>query len=97
MPDPTPLKTVIAQVLTQTAARQRPLHDLQRQWAKLAGRALAGHTKPVSLRRGTLYVHTDEPGTSFALTLEKAKLLKRLQTGRYGKIEEIVVTAGEVA
>jgi hypothetical protein len=41
-------------------------------------------------------VASDEPGASFALSLEKPKLLERLQTAAGRPIEEIVVRAGEI-
>ena len=59
---------VIQRVLTHAKQQHGALFAIQRDWTKLVGRALAGHTKPVSLHRGRLIVHADRPGDSFALS-----------------------------
>ena len=62
MSDAKPVRGVIDDVLRQTAKRQRPLFAIQRRWTRLVGKRLAAHTRPVSLRRGRLIVHADQPG-----------------------------------
>ena len=87
---------VVPEVLRQAHGTREALQTLQRQWRQVAGKQLAGHTKPVSVRRGALYVRADEPGASFALSLETPALLRALNAAGVA-VEEIVVVAGEVS
>ena len=91
-----PLRAIMPAVLRESARKRRPLMGIQRDWTKLVGRQLAGHTKPVSLRRGRLIVHADQPGDSFALSFQRAQLLQRLQTKTKERVEEIVIRPGQV-
>ena len=91
------LGAVLPTVLKQVAVRQRALASVQRRWRTLVGRALAEHSRPVSLRRGRLVVHVDYPGDSFALSFERARLLKRLKQQTAGDVDELVIRAGEVS
>ena len=96
MSDAKPVRGVIDDVLRQTAKRQRPLFAIQRRWPRLVGKRLAAHTRPVSLRRGRLIVHADQPGDSFALNYARPRLLEQLQSSAAGGVEEIVIRAGAV-
>ncbi len=88
--------TVLPVVLTQAAKRQGALAAVQRRWRVLVGRALAGHSRPVSLRRGRLVVHVDCPGDSFALSFQRTTLLRRLKQHAKENIEELIIRPGEV-
>ena len=46
-------------------------------WGELVGPALAAHTRPVSLARGTLVVAVDQPGWAAQLGWLEADLLRR--------------------
>ena len=96
MSDAKPVRGVIDDVLRQTAKRQRPLFAIQRRWTRLVGKRLAAHTRPVSLRRGRLIVHADQPGDSFALNYARPRLLEQLQGSAAGGVEEIIIRAGSV-
>ncbi len=87
---------VLPRVLTKATERHQQLLEMQRRWERLAGNAVAKHTKVVAVRRGTLYVQSDEPGSSYAVHLDKPQLLQRLNAGRLHRIEEIVIRAGGV-
>ena len=87
---------VIPEVLRQTRRQHGPLFAIQRRWARLVGKSLAKHTKPVSLRRGRLVVHVDRPGDSFTLSYQRARLIARLQGVTQGHLEEIVLRHGEL-
>ena len=91
-----PIRAVLAAVLQHTKEQQGPLFRIQRNWARLVGKELAAHTKPVSLRRGRLMVYAEEPGESFALKYAKPELLKRLRTAAYGNVSDVVVRPGEI-
>ena len=91
-----PVSELIPHVMRQAAQEHRPLFAIQRSWQKLVGKQLAAHTRPVSLRRGRLVVHADQPGDSFALNYARPRLLEQLQDKAKGGVEEIVIRAGSV-
>ena len=94
---PVRLHTIVSAVLEQTAKQQQPLFTIQRRWGQLVGKALAAHTKPVSLRRGRLVVYVEQPGDGYALNFQRTALLKRLQTTTKGRVEELVVRPGDLS
>ena len=89
------LGDILPQVVRQAATQRAASQDLQQRWARAVGKTLAKRTKPVSVRRGVLYVRTDEPGASYALSLEKPALLSALKAAGL-EVEDIAVLAGEV-
>ena len=89
--------SLLPEVLKRMGERHSALFDIQRDWARLVGRRVAAHTRPVSVRRGVLTVHTHRPGDGYALTYQKPELLKRLRAMVPGKVEEIVIRPGNVA
>ena len=92
-----PLRELLPEVVRQAGARHHALQQVQAAWAHAVGRGMAAHTKPVSLRRGVVYVQTDEPGASFTLNLEKPRLVRALQQAvPDAKIEDVVLRAGDV-
>lgn len=91
-----PIREVIPNIVRQAAQQHETIQRLRDEWRRLVGKELAKHTKPASLRRGTLYVHADEPGASFILSLEKPRLLAQLQARAKRPIEEIVIRPGEI-
>jgi hypothetical protein len=94
---PVGLHTIVSAVLEQTAKQQQPLFTIQRRWGQLVGKALAAHTKPVSLRRGRLVVYVEQPGDGYALSFQRTALLKRLQTTTKGRVEELVIRPGDLS
>lgn len=93
---PKPIRELLPDVMRQASKRRRVIEQVQRRWARVVGKALAEHTKPMRVSRGTLYVQTDEPGASFVLSLEKSRLLKALKGAAEEPIEDIVIRAGEL-
>jgi len=55
------------------------LAALKQHWATLAGTAAAGHSRPVSLRRGLLVVETDDAVWASELRLLQGGLLRRVK------------------
>ena len=90
------IDSLIPNVLKHMGERHSALFEIQRDWVRLAGRRLAAHTRPVSLRRGVLTVHAHRPGDGHALTYQKPELLERLRVAVPGKVEEIVIRPGSV-
>lgn len=90
------IDAVIPAVLRQLEHQQSALGATQQEWARLVGKRLAAHTKPVSLRGGRLVVHVERPGDGFALSYARPELLERLRSLAQGKVEEIVIRPGEI-
>ena len=93
---PERISMVIPRVLKRTRAQQQTLSKIQRNWRGLVGAALATHSRPVSLRRGRLIIHVEEPGDSFALEYRRPKVLQRLETLVPGQVQARVARAGQV-
>ena len=93
---PERLRSIISKVLQSSEREHRPIHAIQREWTRLVGKALAAHSKPMSLRRGRLIVHVDQPGDGFALNYQRARLLQQLRTKTSSTVEDIVIRAGEM-
>ena len=91
-----PIGDLIPHIMRQASKQREAIQQLQRSWDRVVGKELARHTRPASLRRGRLYVHTDEPGAGFILSLETPRLLARLRTHTTCPIEEIVIRPGEI-
>ncbi len=90
------IDAVLRGVLREAQQRHGTLFAVQRKWRKLVGKTLAAHTQPVSLRSKRLIIHVDRPGDSFALNYQRSQLLERVKRLTQGKVEELVVRAGEV-
>lgn len=90
------IRAVIPAVLKGAKERQRSIGAIQRRWAGLVGRRLARHSRPVSLWRGRLVVHVDQPGDSFELSYQRDRLIERLRTLVKGPVEELVIRSGDL-
>jgi hypothetical protein len=55
-------------------------------WREIVGEFFAKHTAPDTIKRGVLTIRILQPTVHYALTMEKARLLARLQE-RFGKSE----------
>lgn len=93
---PQRLGDLVPGVLQAVRRNSRPVACLQQRWTRLVGPELAGHTKPVSLRRGRLIVHAEQPGDSYALQFQREAILKRVRRASGGRVEELVVRIGDV-
>ena len=93
---PKPIGELIPAIVRKASVAHQTIQQLQREWRRLVGKELAGHTRPASLRRKTLCVYTDEPGASFLLSMEKGALLAKLNQRTRGRVEELIIRPGEV-
>ena len=91
---PKTLQHILPAVLKQVEQQRGALVSVQREWARLVGRQMAAHAKPVSLRRGRLVIQVDRPGDGFTLRYQQAELLAALQRATQGRVEEIVLRPG---
>ena len=87
---------LIPHVLRRVSHAHATLTQLQERWSRLVGRELARHSRPTSLRRGTLYVHADQPAASFLISFAKARILAGLSEMEGREIREMVVRIGDV-
>jgi hypothetical protein len=55
-------------------------------WREIVGEFFAKHTVPDAIKRGVLTVRVLQPTVHYALTMERARLLARLQE-KFGKSE----------
>ena len=93
---PQRIDVVVSRVLEETTKQHGALFAIQRRWKRLVGRALAAHTRPVSLRQGKLVVHVDRPGDGFALSYQRTQLLEQLRAAAKKPVEDIVIRPGDV-
>ena len=91
-----PIKAILPAILRHAQRRYEVLQTIRRRWTRLVGKQLAAHSKPVSLRRGRLVVHVDQPGDSFLLSYQRERLLEQLRTATRGTVEELVIRPGEL-
>lgn len=70
------LKNVV-EGLSQTKKKDAAL--VSSHWPAFAGKKLAQKTRPIHLRRGTLLVSAFDSAWLYQATLEKEKILRRLQ------------------
>jgi len=90
------LGAILPGILQNQQNAQRPLASVQKAWPELVGRRAAAHSRPVSLRKGRLIVHVDQPGDVFALSYQQPQLLERLKRMEEAAVKEVVFRAGEV-
>lgn len=90
----TAIRDILPALMRHVSTTQQLLDQVRTRWARIVGKPLASHTAPVQLRRGLLTVQTDEPGASFALSLERPRVLEALREASGGRITDFVVRAG---
>ena len=90
------IAAILPHVVTQAQTQRDVLSAIQEHWRQLVGRPLAAHSTPVSLRRGRLTVHVDRPGENFALAYQRLGLLEQLRAHTQGRVEDLVIRAGEL-
>ncbi|MDP3703480.1 MAG: DUF721 domain-containing protein [Candidatus Omnitrophota bacterium] len=90
------IRALIPSVLKGTKERQRAIGAIRRRWTGLVGRRLAMHSRPVTLWRGRLVVHVDQPGDSFELSYQRERLLERLRSLVKEPVEELVIRSGDL-
>ena len=95
-PNEQSIKAILPAILRHAQRRYEVLSGIQQRWSRLVGKQLAAHSQPVSLRRGRLVVHVDQPGDGFMLSYRREQLLERLRTTTKGNIEELVIRPGEL-
>ena len=88
------LGALIPAVLKNVEREHNILEQVQRAWRDVAGRPLAAHSRPVSVRRGRVVVVVDDPGGNFTLRFERTRILERLRTLTDGKVTEMLVRPG---
>jgi predicted nucleic acid-binding Zn ribbon protein len=94
--DEAPLGALIPDVLRRLQEAHQPVQVLQEHWPRIVGRKLAGHSQPVSLRKGRLTVVVDHPGETFALNYQRVEILRRAQALTASPIEALVLRPGSL-
>lgn len=77
--------------------KENDIVKIVKDWPKIVGRKLAAHAQPVTLRREVLVVNVLESAWLYQVSLEKEKLLNKLQR-RFGqeKIQNIRFRIGSI-
>lgn len=77
---PQPIGDVLQNVVEQlNQAKKKDIFKIVSAWPALVGRQLSRHSRPASLRKGTLQVFVDESAWLYQINFQKEKLLKSLQ------------------
>jgi predicted nucleic acid-binding Zn ribbon protein len=92
-PPPRPVADSLDAVARNLGGAGGPaLVELLRRWPEVVGEAVAAHSRPLSLRDGTLTIAADEPAWGAQLRWLEADLLGRLeQTLGAGAVTRIAV------
>ncbi len=93
---PSSFGDLIPKVLRETTKRHEVMHRMQVEWPRIVGKALAGRSKPVAIRRKRLYVHISEPAASFELTMKKPHVLAKAHTIVGEELVDLVLRAGSI-
>ena len=89
-----PLGALIPGILKTVEKEHAALTQVQKSWRSVAGRELAAHTRPISLRRGRLVVAAADPGGNYVLRFERTRIVEQLRQLTGGKVDELVVRPG---
>ena len=93
-----PIGDVLKDVVEKLSrARKKDTAKIFSRWNLLVGKELSRHSRPVSLRRGTLKVIVADSSWLYQVNLEKEKLLKSLQK-KIGaeKVQKIQFMIGKI-
>lgn len=93
----TPISEIVKNVFSKIENEKTVTkEDVENHWKEVVGEQAFKHSRPVTLRKGTLTVLIDTSGWMQALSLQKRKTLKGLQR-IFGKdrISEIQFKIGE--
>jgi len=78
-----PVRTVadlVGKVVAQAGIGDRlRLEEVQAAWREIVGDFLFQHSRPDSIQRGVLMVRVLQPSVNHALTMERPRILARLQ------------------
>ncbi len=78
------LRDVVGQILREADLEERLCAEtVAAEWQQLVGSFIAGHSRPDSVRHGTLIVRVVQPTVRYALEGQRRQILQRLQQ-RFG-------------
>ncbi|MFH1594684.1 MAG: DUF721 domain-containing protein [Candidatus Omnitrophota bacterium] len=93
-----PLKDVLKKIVADLEGKEREEATIVDAWQEAAGKKAVKHTKPVLLKANRLIVNVSDSSWLYKLTLEKSKLVKkindRLENKR--KIKELRFRIGNI-
>lgn len=77
---PQPISDVLQSVVEELSrVKKKDIFKIVSAWPALVGKELSRHSRPASLRKGTLQVFVDESAWLYQINFQKGKLLKALQ------------------
>ena len=90
------IKKIIPQVIKNLSERKISEQEkLQNIWKKLSEGKAAKHTVLSGIREGKLLVYVDSPAWLFQMSLQKKKILEKLQS-ELAEISDIIFKIGKV-
>lgn len=95
---PQPISDVLKNVVERLArTKKKDILKIYSIWPEVVNKGLSHHTRPASLRRGTLLINVDESAWLYQANLQKEKLLEglRKKIGK-DKIQKIQFRIGQV-
>lgn len=72
------LQHILGTLQKQSRWQEQPFQRLLKCWAEVVGAAVAAHTQPLSIGRGTLWVATSSAAWAQTLTFERQRILEKL-------------------
>ncbi|MEI8175777.1 MAG: DUF721 domain-containing protein [Candidatus Omnitrophota bacterium] len=98
--EPLPLKDIIGLVIAQMSggggeAPKLREEEIKELWKKAVGRAAAGRSRPVALRKGKLVVTVEDSSLLYELTLKKRQILEELGKTLKNRIQDIQFRIGD--
>ncbi len=92
-----PLRDLVPNILRHASAQRQAAEQLQHHWEQAVGKQLAAQTRVMALRKGALYVQTNDAGAHFTLNIEKPRVLQCLSQALGQPVTDLVIRAGDAA
>jgi len=98
MEKPAQLKSIVKKIISGLEEREKEDADILKLWEMAAGKKASKYTKPVFLKSKRLIVTVSNSSWLYNLTLEKNKLLQKINSGlkTKKKIKELQFRIGQV-
>ena len=96
--DSKPLEGMLTGIIKDLGTKERfGEEEIAALWADVAGEKAARHTRPVSLKKGSLVVNVDGSSWLYELSVHKGEILKKIEEKFKGrKIKEIRLRIGDI-
>jgi len=91
------IKLIINNVIRDIQEQQlSPKEDMGDMWRQCVNKSVAKHTKASFLKKGILYVNTENPAWRYELSIKKEGIIKKIRTIYEGLENTILCISGSV-